>query len=106
MLGVEICLRAHGCGLAFQRFQRGSTGFLPKVAVMSVFGQRYADLSLHFIACGFQFLGFFLRRISVELKFLQECLDSALRHGVGFLGLSCAWSGAGLDDPCGCLPTS
>lgn len=43
---------------------------------------------------------FFLIRISVELKFLQECLDDALRHRVGFSGLSCAGSGVGLDDPC------
>lgn len=44
---------------------------------------------------------FFLIRISIELKILQ---DKALRHRLGFLGLSCAGSGAGLDDSCGCPP--
>lgn len=40
------------------RFRCGSTGFLPKVAVMSVLGWKDGVLSLHFITCGFQFLGF------------------------------------------------
>lgn len=87
------------------RFRCGSTGFLPQGCCDECFwveGCRFI-FAFHYmwvsVSC------FFLIRISIKLKFLQECLNNALRCRMGFLELSCVGSGAGLDDPCECLPT-
>lgn len=39
-----------------------------------------------------------------NLQEFRKCLGNALRHMLGFLGLSCARPGVGLNDPCGSLP--